>query len=121
MCRAMSTKPSLPGHPAKRTNRCAMTAAVIPADTPALAAPRKNGCSSIQRPTPATPDDRGAQGFPETTPGSASPLKNAPRERIYRLEPQVGPSSRLGSAYKQQCLYFLPLPHGQGSFRPGLG
>jgi hypothetical protein len=22
-------------------------------------------------------------------------------------------------AFRQQCLYFLPLPQGQGSFRPG--
>src|SRR5271156_203786 len=29
-------------------------------------------------------------------------------------------SEELIAARRQQCLYFLPLPQGQGSFRPGL-
>jgi hypothetical protein len=40
--------------------------------------------------------------------------------RTRRQASACGESEELIAACKQQCLYFLPLPQGQGSFRPGV-
>src|SRR5436190_22583635 len=38
-----------------------------------------------------------------------------------RTLPQVGEATQNDYILPQHCLYFLPLPQGQGSFRPTLG
>jgi hypothetical protein len=43
------------------------------------------------------------------------------RERFRKIQAAGAAPAIRSSHCKQQSLYFLPLPHGQGSFRPTLG
>src|SRR5579859_6245469 len=60
--------------------------------------------------------------YASTTKGSivVAMENSSSARRTRRQDSACGESAAAAAARQQQCLYFLPLPQGQGSFRPGV-
>ena len=61
-------------------------------------------------------DAEAADGVEHEARGGSSPLRHEGRMQLL-----VGSSTQFRSGEPWHFLYFFPLPHGQGSFRPTFG